>query len=84
MSSEHKPLSAMYNINNKNLEQTPNQASSREKTSPGGTSLDEIKNNTVRIELPVEEYAVLAKRAAQEGVSAEALVAQAVGKLLQQ
>ena len=74
----------MYNINNKNLEQTPNQASPREKTSPGGTSLDEIKDNTVRIELPVEDYAVLAKRAAQEGVSAEALVAQAVGKLLQQ
>ena len=83
MSSEHKPLSDMCNINNKNLEQTPNQASPRERTNPGSTSLDETKDNTVLIELPVEEYAVLAKRAAQEGVSAEVLVAQAVGKLLQ-
>ena len=83
MSSEHKSLSAMYNINNKTPEQRPDQASTREETRPGKTSLNEIKNNTIRIELPVEEYAVLAKRAAQEGVSAEVLVAQAVGKLLQ-
>ncbi len=83
MSSEHKSLIAMYNINNKTPEQRPDQASTREGTSPDNTSLNEIKNNTIRIELPVEEYAVLAKRAAQEGVSAEVLVAQAVGKLLQ-
>lgn len=83
MSSKHKSLSAMYNINNKTPEQRPDQASTREGTSPDNTSLNEIKNNTIRIELPVEEYAVLAKRAAQEGVSAEVLVAQAVGKLLQ-
>lgn len=73
----------MYNINNKTPEQRPDQASTREGASPDNTSLNEIKNNTIRIELPVEEYAVLAKRAAQEGVSAEVLVAQAVGKLLQ-
>ena len=37
----------------------------------------------IKIILPVEDYAVLAKRAAQEGISAEVLVAQEVGKLLQ-
>lgn len=49
----------------------------------GNMSPIETGRYTVRVELPVEEYAVLAKRAAQEGVSAEVLVAQAVGKLLQ-
>lgn len=73
----------MYNINNKTPEQRPDQASTREETRPGNTSLNETERYTVRVELPVEEYAVLAKRAAQEGVSAEVLVAQAVGKLLQ-
>lgn len=56
---------------------------SGEKTTGGDMSPIETERYTVRVELPVEEYAVLAKRAAQEGVSAEVLVAQAVGKLLQ-
>lgn len=73
----------MYNINNKKKEQPPNQAPTRKETSTANTSLYETKGNIVRIELTVEDYAVLAKRAAQEGVSAEVLVAQAVGKLLQ-
>ena len=56
---------------------------SGEKAAGGDMSPIETERYTVRVELPVEEYAVLAKRAAQEGVSAEVLVAQAVGKLLQ-
>ncbi|MBQ2814923.1 MAG: hypothetical protein IJE66_07985 [Akkermansia sp.] len=56
---------------------------SGKKTTDGDMSPIETGRYTVRVELPVEEYAVLAKRAAQEGVSAEVLVAQAVGKLLQ-
>ena len=51
------------------------------------TSLIESRNTTItpsiRIELTPEEYAVLAKRAMLEGGTPEAMVAQAVGKLLQ-
>ncbi len=51
------------------------------------TSLIESLNATIsrniRIELTPEEYAVLAKRAMLEGGTPEAMVAQAVGKLLQ-
>lgn len=47
-------------------------------------SRNETKAKSLRVELAMEEYAVLAKRAAQEGMTTEALVAQAVGKLLQQ
>ena len=48
------------------------------------SSRNEIRTESLRVELAMEEYAVLAKRAAQEGMTTEALVAQAVGKLLQQ
>ena len=51
------------------------------------TSLIESLNATIspsiRVELTPEEYAVLAKRAMLEGGTPEAMVAQAVGKLLQ-
>lgn len=46
-------------------------------------SLNETGTFTVRVELPLEDYAALAKRAAQEGVTPEQLMAQAVGKMLE-
>lgn len=46
-------------------------------------STSQPSRKEIKIKLPAEDYAVLATRAAQEGVSAEVLVAQAVGKLLQ-
>lgn len=46
-------------------------------------SLNETEAFTVRVELPLEDYAALAKRAAQEGVTPEQLMAQAVGKMLE-
>ena len=46
-------------------------------------SLSQGSRKEIKIKLPLNDYATLAKRAAQEGMTAEALVAQAVGKLLQ-
>ena len=46
-------------------------------------SLSQDSRKEIKVKLPLNDYATLAKRAAQEGMTAEALVAQAVGKLLQ-
>ncbi|MBQ3239867.1 MAG: hypothetical protein IJB00_01640 [Akkermansia sp.] len=46
-------------------------------------SRSEMIDCSVRVELPAHDYAVLAKIAAQEGVSVDVLVAQTVAKLLQ-
>lgn len=46
-------------------------------------SLNETSVFAVRVELPLRDYAALAKRAAQEGVTPEQLMAQSVGKMLE-
>ncbi len=45
-------------------------------------SLNETEAFTIRVELPMVDYAALAKRAAQVGETPEQLIAQAVGKML--
>lgn len=45
-------------------------------------SLNETEEFVVRVELPMEDYAALAKQAAQVGETPEQLIAQAVGKML--
>lgn len=52
-------------------------------TAPLTISRKETSPKEIRLELPSKDYAELSRRAAQEGVSAEVLVARAVGKLLQ-
>lgn len=83
MSSEHKSLITMRDTNNNKQNQISNPPKVQQEKKQRDTSLDETTFNCVRVELPVEDYAELAKRAAMEGVSAGVLVAQAVGKLLQ-
>ncbi len=62
-------------------------ANNRSRESKGVQSQEESLNATsthlIRVELPAEDYAVLARRAVLEGGSPEALVAQAVRNLLQ-
>jgi len=83
MSSDSKTLRIEHEKNSPNNADITGTVRSGNNTASGGISPIEIDRYTVRVELPVEDYAVLARRAAQEGVSAEVLVAQAVGKLLQ-
>lgn len=83
MSSDSKTLKIEHETNSPNDIGIAGTVRGGEKAAGAGISPIETGRYTVRVELPVEEYAVLAKRAAQEGVSAEVLVAQAVGKLLQ-
>lgn len=83
MSSDSKTLRIENETSSPNNADITGTVRSGEKTTGGDMSPIDTGRYTVRVELPVEDYAVLAKRAAQEGVSAEVLVAQAVGKLLQ-
>lgn len=63
--------------------QSPVSAKGREKKVSAVMSRSEMIDCSVRVELPAHDYAVLAKIAAQEGVSVDVLVAQTVAKLLQ-
>lgn len=77
MNSKNAPKTSLNDlIPNNSTPQQPEKGS--RDISPSQDSRKEIK-----VKLPLNDYATLAKRAAQEGMTAEALVAQAVGKLLQ-
>lgn len=55
-----------------------------ETTPSHATSPHETNPQPIRVELPPSVYVTLAKRAAQEGMTTELLVAQTVSKLLQE
>lgn len=55
-----------------------------ETTPSHATSPHETNPQPIRVELPPSVYVTLAKRAAQEGITTELLVAQTVSKLLQE
>lgn len=77
MSSDNAPKMDLNGLIPSNS--TPHQSTKGNRdVSPSQVSRKEIK-----VKLPLNDYTTLAKRAAQEGLTMEALVAQAVGKLLQ-
>ena len=76
MSSKNAPKTALNDlISNRSTPHQPEKGSR-------DISLSQGSRKEIKVKLPLNDYATLAKRAAQEGMTAEALVAQAVGKLL--
>lgn len=77
MNSKNAPKTSLNDLIPNNSAPRQQKKGSRD-ISPSQDSRKEIK-----VKLPLNDYTTLAKRAAQEGLTMEALVAQAVGKLLQ-
>ncbi|MBQ8516238.1 MAG: hypothetical protein IJ498_01515 [Akkermansia sp.] len=81
MTSMNKPLSTGDYASKRSISVENCRSGEAKETQSQEESLN--ATHTIRVELPPEDYAVLARRAALEGGSPEALVAQAVGNLLQ-
>lgn len=82
MSSSDKPLENLIDKSHESTNTVSGDGVSRRDTFSLQDSRNETGAFTVRVELPLEDYVALAKRAAQEGVTPEQLMAQAVGKML--
>lgn len=77
MSSKNAPKMDLKGLISRSS--TPHQST----TGNRDVSPSQVSRKEIKVKLPLNDYATLTKRAAQEGVTVEALVAQAVGKLLQ-